>query len=79
MINTISELYSDGLWESFNAINSVKPNNPSVGDIYYDNTRKSSYLFDGKIWKELVIKAKNTEINKARMRKINNIFSENQT
>ena len=76
MIKTITELVSNGLWESVNSINTFKSNNPSTGDIYYDVSKNRNYMFDGSNWKELKVSGKNALFNKARMRKINSIFNE---
>ena len=74
MINTISELAANGLWESVNSINTVKPNNPATGDIYYDSTTNRSYVFDNTVWKELKVSGKNALFNRERMRKIKRLF-----
>lgn len=74
MINTITELVANGLWQSVKSINTVKPNNPNTGDIYYDTSKNRNYVFDGVTWKELVVSGKNALFNEERMRKINNIF-----
>ena len=78
MIKTITELASNGLWKSVNSINTFKSNNPSTGDIYYDASKNRNYMFDGINWRELKVSSRNACFNKERMRKINNIFSENQ-
>lgn len=75
MISNLTELLSDGLFEPLISMNTTPSNNPSVGHIYYDTTKKRNYYFDGTNWKELVISSKDGELNKKRMRKINNIFN----
>lgn len=74
MIKTITELAANGLWQSVNSINTVKQNNPTTGDIYYDTTKNRNYVFDSGTWKELKVHGGNALFNKERMRKINNIF-----
>ena len=74
MINTLSELVSDGLFEPWDLV-TTKPSNPVTGEIYYDVIQKRSYFFDGTNWKELVVSSKDVEFNKKRMRKINKIFN----
>ena len=76
MIRTITELATNGLWESVTSINNIKPTNPNTGDIYYDSTKNRNYLFDGSDWKELKVTDKNALFNRDRMEKINNIFNE---
>ena len=66
MITTITELASN--------INTVKPNSPSTGDIYYDITSNRNYVFDGGTWKELKVHSKNALFNRERMRKIERLF-----
>lgn len=78
MINTLTELVADGLFEPVTLLSTTKSNNPVVGEIYHDTVKKRNYFFDGTNWKELVISSKEGEFNKKRMRKINNIFSENK-
>ena len=75
MINTLSELVSDGLFEPWNLVTTTQPSNPVTGEIYYDVTKKRSYFFDGTNWKEFIVSSKDAEFNKKRMRKINNIFN----
>lgn len=74
MISTLTDLVSDGLFETITLMNTTIPSNPFTGDIYHDTTKNKNYYFDGTNWKELVIRSKDGEFNKKRMRKINNIF-----
>lgn len=76
MIKTITELTSEGVFETFSSLSNVKTNNPSPGDIYYDTTKNRICVFDGGFWKELKVSGKNALFNRERMRKIKNIFKE---
>lgn len=74
MIDNLSKLVTDGLFEPVTLLNTTKSNNPIVGEIYHDINKKRNYFFDGTNWKELVISSKDAEFNKKRMRKIKRLF-----
>lgn len=75
MINSITQLASNGIWQDVNTINTVKSSNPLIGEVYYDVNKKRIYIYEN-CWKELKVAGRNALFNKERMRKINNIFNE---
>lgn len=73
MIKTITEL-AKNTWEPVTSINSIKSQNPSTGDVYYDTNKSKTYMFDGSNWKELRVSGKDALNNEKRKKKIKRLF-----
>ena len=73
MIKTITEL-SKNIWEPVTSIRTTKSQSPLTGDVYYDNNKSRTYMFDGSNWKELRVSGKDALNNEKRKKKIKRLF-----
>jgi hypothetical protein len=73
MIKTITEL-SKNIWEPVTSISTTKSQSPLTGDVYYDNNKSRTYMFDGSNWKELRVSGKDALNNEKRKKKIKRLF-----